>query len=59
MNSDNWSFRDFCSVILHRYLIEILNFRKGATVINLNAAVTNFMSHCKRDKSMGNKHLTG
>jgi hypothetical protein len=38
-------------------MIEILNFKKGATIIKLNAAVTNvnvwgiLMSHCVRVKN--------
>jgi hypothetical protein len=38
-------------------MIEILNFKEGATIIKLNASVTNLniqgilMSHCKRVKN--------
>jgi hypothetical protein len=41
-------------------MVEILNFKMGATIIKLNVAVTNLnvrgilMSHCGRDKSMEN-----
>jgi hypothetical protein len=46
-------------------MVEILNFKKGATIIKLNAAVTNLnvlgilMSHCGRDNNMEIYHLTG
>jgi hypothetical protein len=42
-----------------------LNFKNGATIIKLNAAVTNLnvqgilMSHCGRDKNAESIHLTG
>jgi hypothetical protein len=32
-------------------MVEILNFKKGA--------VTNLMTHCRKDKNTENKHLTG
>jgi hypothetical protein len=41
-------------------MVEILNFKKGATIIKLNAAVTYLkvwvilMSHCGRDKNTEN-----
>jgi hypothetical protein len=41
-------------------MVEILNFKKGATIIKLNAAVTNLnvlrilMFHCWRDKNTKN-----
>jgi hypothetical protein len=38
-------------------MAEILNFKKGATIIKLNATVT--LSHCGRDKNMENKQLCG
>jgi hypothetical protein len=37
-------------------MVEVLNFKKGATIMNLKAAITNLyvweilMSHCRRDK---------
>jgi hypothetical protein len=43
----------------------MLNFKKGATIIKIKAAITNLniwgvlMSHCGRDKNKENKHLTG
>jgi hypothetical protein len=46
-------------------MVEIFNFEKGATVIKLNAAVTEvivrgiLMSHCGRDKNTEHIHLTG
>jgi hypothetical protein len=46
-------------------MVEILNFKKAATVIKLNTTVTNLnvqgilMSHCGRDKNMENNHLAG
>jgi hypothetical protein len=45
-------------------MVEIPNFKKGATIIKLNAAVTNLMSgelmsYCGKGKNMENKHLTG
>jgi hypothetical protein len=46
-------------------MIEILNFKKGAKIIKLNATVTNFyvwgnlMCYCGRDKNMEKNHLTG
>jgi hypothetical protein len=44
-------------------MIEILNFNEGATIIKLNAAVTNLnvrgilMSHCGSDKNTENMQL--
>jgi hypothetical protein len=44
-------------------MVEILNFKKQATIIKLNAAETNLnvwvilMSHCGRDKNMENMPL--
>jgi hypothetical protein len=41
-------------------MVEILNFKKGVTIIKLNAAVTNLnvwgilFSQCKRDTNTGN-----
>jgi hypothetical protein len=46
-------------------MVEISNFKKGATIIKLNAIVINLnvqgilMSHCRRDKNMEYIHLTG
>jgi hypothetical protein len=46
-------------------MVEILNFKKGATVIKLNTAVTNLnvqgnvITHCGIDKNMEHIHLTG
>jgi hypothetical protein len=46
-------------------MVEILNFKKGATVIKLNATITNLnvwgvlMFHCRIDKNMEYIHLTG
>jgi hypothetical protein len=46
-------------------MVEILDFKKGATVIKLNDAVTNInvrgilMSQCGRDKNMKYVHITG
>jgi hypothetical protein len=46
-------------------MVEILNLKKGATIIKLNAAVTNLnvqrtlMSHCERGKNTEHRHLTG
>jgi hypothetical protein len=46
-------------------MAEILYFKNGATIIKLNTTVTNlnfgriFMSHCRRDKNMENKQLSG
>jgi hypothetical protein len=46
-------------------MVEILNFKNGATIIKLNAAVTNLnvheilMSHCGRDKNTEYIDLTG
>jgi hypothetical protein len=45
-------------------MIEILNFKKGAKIVQLNATVTNLnvqgnlICHCRRDKNMENNHLT-
>jgi hypothetical protein len=47
------------------FKFEILNFKKGATVIKLNSAVTNLnvcgilMSHCGRDKNTKYIYLAG
>jgi hypothetical protein len=38
-------------------MVEILNFKKGATIIKLNTTVTNLMSHCGKDKNTENKQL--
>jgi hypothetical protein len=44
-------------------MVEILNFKKGATIMKSNAAVTNLnvsgilMSHCWRDKNTENEQL--
>jgi hypothetical protein len=44
-------------------MVEILNLKKGAIIIKLNAIVTNLnvwgilMSHCGRDKNMVNTAL--
>jgi hypothetical protein len=46
-------------------MVEILNLKNGATIIQLNSTVTNLnvwgilMSHCRRDKNMKYIHLTG
>jgi hypothetical protein len=46
-------------------MVEILNFKKGATIIKLNATVTNLnvrgilMSHCGTDTNMKYIHVTG
>jgi hypothetical protein len=46
-------------------MVEILNFKKGATVIKLNNAVTNLnaqrilTSHFGRDKNMEYMYLSG
>jgi hypothetical protein len=46
-------------------MVEILNFKKRATIIKLNATVTNlnvqgsFRFHCGRDKNTDNTQLTG
>jgi hypothetical protein len=46
-------------------MVEILNFKKGTTIIKLNATVTNLnvlgilMSHCGRDQNTEYIHLTG
>jgi hypothetical protein len=46
-------------------MVELLNFKKGATIIKLNTAVTNLnvwgilMAHCRRDGNMEYIHLTG
>jgi hypothetical protein len=46
-------------------MVEILNFKKGPTIINLNAAVTNvnvkgiLMPHCRRENTMEYIYLTG
>jgi hypothetical protein len=46
-------------------MIKILNFKKGATIVKLNAKVTNLnvwgilMSHCGRDKNTEYIHLAG
>jgi hypothetical protein len=46
-------------------MVEMLNFKRGATVIKLNAAVTNLnvqgilVFHCRRDKNTGDIHLIG
>jgi hypothetical protein len=45
-------------------VVEILNFKKGAALMKLNATVTNFnvwgilVSHCWRYKNMEYIHLT-
>jgi hypothetical protein len=44
-------------------MVAILNFKNGAMIIKLNAAVTNLhvqgilISHCWRDKNKENKHF--
>jgi hypothetical protein len=46
-------------------MVEILNFKRGATIIKLNAAVTNLnvqemlMPHCGRGKNTEYIYLTG
>jgi hypothetical protein len=46
-------------------MVEILNFKKGATIIKSNAAVTNLnvcgilISHCGRDKNTEYMQSTG
>jgi hypothetical protein len=46
-------------------MVEILNFKKGASIIKLNTAVTNLnvqgilLSHFRRDKNTEYIHLTG
>jgi hypothetical protein len=46
-------------------MVERLNFKRGATIIKLKAAVTNLnvqgilVSHCGRDKNTEYIHLTG
>jgi hypothetical protein len=46
-------------------MVEILNFKKGATIIKLNTAVTSLnirgilMSHCGTDNNTEYVHLTG
>jgi hypothetical protein len=46
-------------------VVEILIFKKGATIIKLNTTVTSLnvwgilMSHCRREKNIKYIHLTG
>jgi hypothetical protein len=46
-------------------MVQILNFNMGATIIKLNATVTNLnvqgvlTPHCGRDRNMEYKSLTG
>jgi hypothetical protein len=41
-------------------MVEILNFKYGATFVKLNLIVQGMlMPHCGRDRNMKNKHLSG